>query len=71
MKEEGIGGPPIRFQPEKENNDFFSFDINTTDSEDELGGQGVGAQEKVDKKILNLRMRTRIDLFGEAGSATS
>ena len=50
MKEESIGSPQIQFQPDKEDNDFISFDINTTNSEDDLGNQGVGAQEKVDKE---------------------
>ena len=49
VKQESIGGLPIQFQTKKEDNDFFSSDINTTDFEDELGGQSVGAQEKMDK----------------------
>ena len=49
VKQEGIGGLLIQFQAEKENNDFFNLDINTTDYKDKLGGEGVGAQEKVDK----------------------
>ena len=48
MKEEGISGPPIRFQPDMEDNRFSDSDINTTASADELGGHGAGAQEKVD-----------------------
>ena len=49
VKEEGIGGPPIQIQSKKGDNDFFSFDINTSDSEDKLGNQSIGAQEDVDK----------------------
>ena len=49
VKQEDIGGPLIQFQPEKDDNDFFSLDINTTNSDNELGRQGVGAQKKVDK----------------------
>ena len=49
MKHEDIGDLSIQFQSEKEDNNFSSLDINTTNFEDELGGQGVGAQEKVDK----------------------
>ena len=49
MKEEGISSPSIRFQPDMEDNDFINSNINTTDSKDDLGGQGVVAQEKVDK----------------------
>ena len=49
VKEEGIDGPLIQLQAEKVDNDFSVSDINTTDSEDEFGSHGVGAQEKVDK----------------------
>ena len=49
VKEEGIGGPSIRFQPDIEDKSFSDSDINTTASVDELGGHGAGAQEKVDQ----------------------
>ena len=49
VKEEGIDGPPIRFQPEMEDNSISDSDINTTASADELGGYGARAQEKVDQ----------------------
>ena len=50
MKEEGIGGQPIRFQPEKVENDFSGSDIKATDYEDEVDGHSIGAKEKVDKR---------------------
>ena len=50
VKEEGINGLSIQFQPEMGDNNFYNSDINTFDSEDELGVQGVGAQEKVEKE---------------------
>ena len=46
-KEEGIGGPPIRFQRDMEDSNFSDSNINTTASADELDGHGAGAQEKV------------------------
>ena len=49
VKEEGIRSPPVRFQPNKGDNDFSGSDIEATHSEDELDGHGVGAEEKVDK----------------------
>ena len=39
VKDEGIINPPIQIQLEKRDNNFFSSDINTIDSEDELEGQ--------------------------------
>ena len=50
VKEDGIGNLPIQFQLEKEDNNFNGSDINNTNSEDKLGGHGVGAQEKVDNR---------------------
>ena len=50
VKDEGIGGPPIRFQPDKVKNDFSGSDIKATiDKEAEVDDHGVGAKEKVDK----------------------
>ena len=49
MKEECIGGPPIRFQLDMEDKSCSNSNINTTASADELVGQGVGAQKKVDQ----------------------
>ena len=50
VKEKGIGGPPIRFQPDKVKNKFSGSDIKATDcKEAEVVGHGVGAEEKVDK----------------------
>ena len=47
VKEEGIGTPMIRFQPDKVDNDFSGSNIKATNSEDELSGHGDGAKEKV------------------------
>ena len=49
VKEERIGGPPIRFQLDMEDKSCNDSDINTTASVDELGGHGAEAQEKVDQ----------------------
>ena len=50
VKEEGIGGPPIRFQLDKVKNEFSGFDIKATDGKEaEVDDYGIGAQEKVDK----------------------
>ena len=52
VKEEGIRGPSICFQPDKVENDFSGSDIEATHSKDELDGHGVGAEEKVDKRDI-------------------
>ena len=48
VKEEGIGGPPIRFHLDKVDNDFSGSDIEATDSKDKLSSRDIGAEEKVD-----------------------
>ena len=51
VKEEGIGGPPIHFQPNKANYEFSGSDIKSTNGKEaEVDGLGVGAKEIVDKE---------------------
>ena len=50
VKLEGIGGPPTRFQPDKEKNKFSKSDIKAIDDKEaKVDSHGVGAEEKVDK----------------------
>ena len=50
VKEERIGGPPIHFHPDMEDQSGSDSDINTTAPTDDLGGQSGGALEKVDRR---------------------
>ena len=50
VKDEGIGGPPIPFQPNKVKNEFSGSNMKATNGKEaEVDGHGVGAEEKVDK----------------------
>ena len=50
VKEERIGGPPIHFHPDMEDQSGSDSDINTTASADDHGGQSGGAPDKVDQR---------------------
>ena len=50
MKKERIGGPPIHFHPDMEDQSCSDSDINTTVPDDDHGGQSVGAPDKVDQR---------------------
>ena len=50
IKKERIGGPPIHFHPDMEDQSGSDSDINTTAPVDDLGGQSGGAPEKVDHR---------------------
>ena len=49
MKEERIGGPPIHFHPDMEDQSGSDSDINATAPADDHGGQSGGAPHKVDQ----------------------
>ena len=49
VKDEGIGGPPIPFQPRKVRNESSGSDMKANDGkESEIDGHTVGSEEKVD-----------------------
>ena len=48
MKEECIGGPPIHFLADMEDESGSDSDIDTTAPADDLGGQSGGLPERVD-----------------------
>ena len=50
VKEEHIGGPPIHFHLDMEDQSGSDSDINTTAPIDDLGGQSGGLLEKVDHR---------------------
>ena len=50
VKEKRIGGPPIHFHPDMEDQSGSDSDINTTALANDLGGQNGGAPEKVDHR---------------------
>ena len=50
VKEECIGGPPIHFHPDMEDQSGSDSDINTTAPADGHGGQSGGAPDKVDQR---------------------
>ena len=50
VKEERIGGPPIPFPPDMEDQSGSDSDINTTTPADNHGGQSGGAPDKVDHR---------------------
>ena len=50
VKDEGIGNPPILYQPEKVKNKSSGSDMKATDKkESKVDSHSVGAEEKVDK----------------------
>ena len=70
VKDEGIGGPPIPCQLDKVKNESSGSNMKANHGkESEIDGHSVGPEEKAE--MLTLRALTQIDLFGEAGSATS
>ena len=50
VKKERIGRPPIHFHPDMEDKSCSDSDINSTTPFDKLGGQSVGALDKVDQR---------------------
>ena len=50
VKEECIGGPPIHFHPDMEDQSGSDSDINTTAPADDLGGHSGGAPKKMDHR---------------------
>ena len=50
VKEERIGGPPIHFHPDMEDQSGSDSDINATALADSHGDQSGGAPDKVDQR---------------------
>ena len=69
---EGIGGLPIRFQSDKVKNKFSGSDIKATNEKKRPSSMAMVLEpkRKWTRETQNLRVRTRIDLFGEARSVT-